>query len=202
MAEEFKENDLCIKAAESKTVNQALRSEAMGIFNENLKPDFSTKILDSVAINKEEKSNSNIIPDVEWLNEYSKKLLANNSPIILEYHKSEIENVNSIIKTIVGFVKIISIATLVLVTLFVLLDKDAGAIIAAILGGVIDVILGSLVGLFNSTLKSKKSYFDSENDSAKFDKMLLLVQTVNDQEKRDTVIVDIIHKYFDVSNGK
>ncbi len=202
MADELKGNTLCAEHTKSDAINQALRSEAKDILGEELKTDDSTKIPNSISIADDGDMNGVSIPDAQWFDEYGKKLLARSSPIIWEYHKSEIENVNKIIDNIIIIVKWVSFLTIVLVAFFVLLDKDVGAIISAISGGVIDVLLGVLVGLFNSTLKSKKSYFDAESDSAKFDKMLLLVQTVVEQEKKDDVIVDVIRKYFDISNGK
>lgn len=98
--------------------------------------------------------------------------------------------------------KSVSFTTIALVALFIVFNKDAGAIISAITGGVIDAILGVLTGLFNSTLKSQKSYFDSESDSAKFNQMLLLVQTISAQDKKDSVIVEILHKHFDIPENK
>lgn len=162
----------------------------------------SSGITTTVSVNVGKPTNGDNAYDIKWLDEYGKRMFARNSPIILEYHKSEIENVNKSIKVIIDFVKMISIITIVLITLFVLSDKNFGAIITAISSGVIEVVLGALIGLFNSTLKSKKTYFDAERNSAKFDKMLLLLQTIKDQEKRDVIIVDILRKHFNVSNDK
>lgn len=183
-------------------INLKLLSDADGIFNEELKADVSTSISESRSIDNTGDSNGNSVPDAQWFDEYGKKLLAASSPITWEYHKSEIDNVNNIINSILSIAKWVSFATIALVAIFVLLDKNGGAIISGISGGVIDTILGVLTGLFNSTLKSKKSYFDSESDSAKFNKMLLLVQTISDQSKKDDIIVDILRKHFEVSNNK
>ncbi len=202
MVEELREYTPCAENTKSDAINQALRSEAKDILGEELKTDDSTKIPNAISIADNGDSNSISIPDAQWFDEYGKKLLARSSPIIWDYHKSEIENVNKIIDNIITIVKWVSFSTIALVALFVFLDKDVGAVISAISGGVIDALLGILTGLFNSTLKSKKSYFDAESDSARFDKMLLLVQTVAEQEKKDDVIVDVIRKYFDISNGK
>lgn len=202
MQEETNTHEPCTEGSNTSDINLKLLSDADGIFNEELKADVSTSISESRSIENASDSNGNSIPDAQWFDEYGKKLLAASSPITWEYHKSEIDNVNNIINSILSIAKWVSFSTIALVAVFVLLDKDIGAIISGITGGIIDTILGVLAGLFNSTLKSKKSYFDSESDSAKFNKMLLLVQTVSDQSKKDDVIVDILRKHFEVSNNK
>lgn len=202
MQEQTNTHEPCTGDSNPSDINLKLLSDADGIFNEELKADVSTSISESRSIDNTSDSNGNSIPDAQWFDEYGKKLLAASSPITWEYHKSEIDNVNNIINSILSTAKWISFATIALVAIFVLLDKDVGAIISGITGGIIDTILGVLTGLFNSTLKSKKSYFDSESDSAKFNKMLLLVQTISDQSKKDDVIVDILRKHFEVSNNK
>ena len=45
-------------------------------------------------------------------------------------------------------------------------------------------------------MKSKKTYFDSERETIKFNQMLLLVQTIKDKNKRDTAISDVLHSFF------
>lgn len=202
MDDELIQDMSCSENINSDTINQALRSEAKGIFDEELKTDDSTKMSEAVEIADDADSKGASVADAQWFDEYGKKLLALTSPITWEYHKSEIDNVNNTINSIITIVKCVSFSTIALVAFFVLLDKDAGAIISAVSGGVIDLMLGVLVGLFNSTLKSKKSYFDAESDSSKFDKMLLLVQTVASQEKRDNVIVDMLRKHFEIPSNK
>ena len=202
MQEETNAHEPCTEDSNTSDINLKLLSDADGIFNEELKADVSTSISESRSIENASDSNGNSIPDAQWFDEYGKKLLAASSPITWEYHKSEIDNVNNIINSILSIAKWVSLSTIALVAVFVLLDKDVGAIISGITGGIIDTILGVLAGQFKSTLKSKKSYFDSESDSAKFNKMLLLVQTVSDQSKKDDVIVDILRKHFEVSNNK
>lgn len=199
MQEETNTHEPYAESGNSSDINLKLLSDADGIFKEELKTDISTSISESRSIDDASDSNGNSIPDAQWFDEYGKKLLAVSSPITWEYHKSEIDNVNNIINSILTIAKWVSFLTIVLVAIFVLLDKDVGAIISGITGGIIDAIMGILTGLFNSTLKSKKSYFDSESDSAKFNKMLLLVQTISDQSKKDDVIVDILRKHFEVS---
>jgi len=200
MQEEANTHEPCTEGSNPSDINLKLLSDADGIFNEELKADVATSISESRSIENASDSNGNSIPDAQWFDEYGKKLLAASSPITWEYHKSEIDNVNNIINSILSIAKWVSFSTIGLVAVFVLLDKDVGAIISGATGGVIDAILGILTGLFNSTLKSKKSYFDSESDSAKFNKMLLLVQTISDQSKKDDVIVDILHKHFEISD--
>lgn len=196
------DNKPYLEDAKKEDINEVLRSEINNILGNELKADDTTIISNQTTINNDFDPNKNTISDAQWLKEYITKLLATSSPIIFEYHKSEIENVNSIITFILSLIKWVSLTTIVLVALFVLLEKDTGAIISLITGGIIDSILGVLTQLFNSTLKSKKSYFDAENDSSKFNKMLLLIQAIFDQNKKDSVIVDILRKYFDVNDDK
>ena len=190
----------CFKEEASKNISCELLSKTAGIFDKELQADASTTIKESVPINDASALNNTAVPDSEWLNEYAKRLLATSSPITLDYHKSEIENVNKIINSILSLAKWVSLATVGIVAIFVFYDKDTGAIISGVTGVIIDGILGILTGMFNSTLKSKKSYFDSESDLSKFNKMLLLVQTISDKSQKDSVIVDILHKHFNIHN--
>lgn len=196
MAGEFDNSEMC--SNDTNDISKVLREETEDIFGKELKADDSTAISAPVSIAYNNTNNSDI-PDVQWFEVYAKKLLATSSPIMAEYHKSEIENVKNIINAILSIVKWVSFFTIALVAIFVFLDKDTGAIISAITGGVIDTGLGALIGLFNSTLKSKKSYFDSESDTVKFNNMLLLAQTISNQDKKDEVIRDILRKYFEIS---
>ena len=199
MAGEFDNPNIC--SDNTNDINKVLRAETEDIFGKELKADVSTVISSPVSIAYNNTNNADI-PDAQWFDVYAKKLIATSSPIIAKYHKSEIDNVKNIINAILSIAKWVSFSTIALVAVFVFLDKDIGAIISAITGGVIDTVLGILIGLFNSTLKSKKSYFDSESDTAKFNKMLLLVQTISNQDKKDSVIEDILRKYFEVSKLK
>lgn len=201
MQEDFNNRECQSVNNENLDINQQLISDRDEILNEELQADANTAIPEPVVI-AEEDANKSKLPDAQWFDEYGKKLLAASSPIIQEYHKSEIDNVNKIINSILAITKSVSFTTIALVALFIVFNKDAGAIISAITGGVIDAILGVLTGLFNSTLKSQKSYFDSESDSAKFNQMLLLVQTISAQDKKDSVIVEILHKHFDIPENK
>lgn len=131
--------------------------------------------------------------------EYIKKLQSMNSAnssINLEYHKSEIKNVSiSIIATLTIFAYI-TIATFFLVGVCIFVGRKDEAIISGAFGAVIDIILSSLISLFNKTLKSKKSYFDVENDISKFNKVLSLVFEISDATKKNETIDKIINKYF------
>ena len=187
---------------EKENINKALRSEINSILKNELKTDDAIIITHQTIIDNDSSSSKNTVSDDKWLKEYVTKLFATSSPIIFDYHKSEIENVNSTIGFILSLIRWVSFSTMFLVALFVILNKDTGAIISLVTGSIIDSFLGILTHLFNSTLKSKKSYFDAENDSSKFNKMLLLIQTVSDDGKRDSVIVDILRKYFNVDNDK
>ena len=196
------DNESCFEKENGKDINIALRSEANDILGEDLKEDNATVISNPTTISDDYVLGKNVISDEQWLREYITKSLATNSPIIFEYHKSEIENVNSIIRTTLSFIKWFSSVSIALVVVFVLLEKDTGAIISLITCGIVDAILGILTQMFNSTLKSKKSYFDAESDSAKFNKMLLLIQAISNQNDKDSIITDILRKYFDIKDDK
>ena len=192
--------DVGLPITNKNDINEELLNNAEGIFKDALRTDSSTATNNSVSLPIS--NDETPIPDAKWFDEYGKKLLASSSPIMWEYHKSEIDNVNKIIQDILTTTRWVSFATILIATVCIFFDKNSGAIISGVIGGVIDAIFGILTGVFNSTLKSKKSYFDSENDSTKFNQMLLLVQTIADQNKKDSVIVDILHGFFDIDGGQ
>lgn len=202
MQKELSNLDIDTEPNDSCNINKKLISITDEILSEELKADDSTSVLESVSISSTIDENCNSMPDAQWFDEYGKKLLSLSSRIIWEYHKSEIEKVNKIINSILIVARWVSFLTIVIVAILVFFDKDIGAIVSGAVGGAIDAILAVLIGLFNSTLKSKKSYFDSENDSNKFNKMLLLVQTISEQSQRDSVISDIVRKHFNILGSK
>lgn len=180
-------------------VKSSISTDADTILNKALETDVSTEISEPTLINDNHIDESNTISDAEFFKEYSTKLLSTSSPIMFEYHKSEIDIVNKIINSILDIAKWVSLITIIVVAVCIFFERDSGAIISGTIGGIIDTILGILTGLFNSTLKSKKSYFDSEIDSSKFSTMMLLVQTISDKEKKDTIIMEILRSHFNIS---
>lgn len=180
-------------------VKSSISTDADTILNKALETDVSTEISEPILINDNHIDESNMISDAEFFKEYSTKLLSTSSPIMFEYHKSEIDIVNKIINSILDIAKWVSLITIIVVAVCIFFERDGGAIISGTIGGIIDTILGILTGLFNSTLKSKKSYFDSEIDSSKFSTMMLLVQTISDKEKKDTIIMEILRSHFNIS---
>lgn len=185
-----------------KNVNSSLISDSAEILNSELKPDDLIQISSSNTMSTNQTQCDSEIPDDKWFKDYANDRLTQNTSVTLNYHNSEIELVNKIISCILSITKWVSLGTLFIVSICVLFDKNYGAMISGGLGAVVDIILGILAGTFNSTLKSKKSYFDAEIDTSKLTTMLGLVDCISDTKKKDDVIVDILRNHFDISNKK
>ncbi len=176
-------------------VSEGLSLEANAILAEELTADDSTRTLSNVPLND---MNGNTYLDKAWVEEYGKKLTTESSELIWSYHKSEIDNVSKTMNVTLFTLLFVSVLTAIAIPICAVLDRDI-AIVSGITGGVIDVILAALAGVLNTTLKSKKSYFDAANDSDKFNKMLMSVQTISDKEKKDSLTEDIVRKFFDIN---
>ena len=194
MSEEL-DNQQITSGNEACSVSEGLSSEAATILSEKLIADNSTRTLSNVPLND---INGNTYLDKAWVEEYGKKLATESSELIWSYHKSEIDNVSKAMNvTLITFL-IISVLTATSIPICAFLDKGMAAV-SGITGGVIDVILAALVGVLNTTLKSKKSYFDAANDADKFNKMLMSVQTISDIENKDSLTEDIVRKFFEIT---
>ena len=180
-------------------IDQILFENKDVFFTKELKIDNSTAVINRRTIKKNNDPETADIPDEQWMDAYAKKLRELSSPFTWEYHKSEIENVNKIINTILSLIKWVSFLTIIIVAVFSFYNKNSGAIISLITGGFVDAILGVLAGMFNSTLKSKKSYFDAESESSKFDKMLFLIHTISDSNLKDEVISEVVRNHFNIN---
>lgn len=179
-------------------IKNYIKSGTDSLFNGEVTPDKSTETTET-SIPKS--GNDSIVSNEKFFKEYSQTLIVPSYQIILEYHKSEIKLVNRSLLFIFILSLIFTLLTFVLVGFFAYYDKNIGAIISGSFGGVVDIIMGTLAGIFNKTLISKKSYFISELGSLKFSKMLSLTQTITDTEKRDDVISDILRVYFKVKDS-
>lgn len=195
------ENKLCANNGRNEDINAVLLSEAKTILSDKLKEDDSTTVSSSTTISVDHNLRKNGVSDKQWLDEYVMQSFMEYSPASRDYHKSEIKNVNFIIIFILVLLGVFSLITIIAVAVFVYLEKDTGAIISLVTGGVIDTILGFLAQMFNSTLKSKKSYFDAENDLSKFNKMLLLIQVISDNDNKDNIIMDILRSHFNIRSN-
>jgi hypothetical protein len=183
------------------SVNQQLAKDSTQLLGEALKKDKNTET-NTRTIPNDDKNNiiKGIQSDKDWLSEYSKRLCEQTSPIIWEYHKSEIENVEKIIRFSLWIFTGVTISTFLLVILCIVLDKNYSAVITGVVGAVTDAILTIIIGMFNSTLKSKKSYFDAESSSIALNKMLLTLQSISNNEKKDDIIVNILNKFFEIES--
>ncbi len=195
-------NDItsCPEDSNIPKIDQILFENTDDIFTKELKIDNSTAVINRRTIKRNNDPDNADIPDEQWMDAYAKKLRELSSPITWEYHKSEIENVNKIINTTLSLIRWVSFLTIILVAGFSFFDKNSGAIISLITGGLFDAILGVLAGMFNSTLKSKKTYFDAEGESSKFDKMLFLIHTISDTDLKDNVIAEVVRNHFNINS--
>lgn len=131
------------------------------------------------------------------LEKYSQRITEMNSQTNKKSHEDEISNVKSIVIFALSIICFVTLTTFVLVSICIFQQNNSGAIITSVFGGVIDSILSVLTAFFHSTLKSKKAYFDAENDTLKLNKVLMLVDYVSEERKKDEVIANIIDKYFE-----
>ena len=185
----------------TQNVNNALCQSSTQILGKELKKDDFTEVVSSTLENGSSNS-KNIISDEQWLADYNKKLLGLSSPHALQYHESEVRNATRVLNFLLWIFAGTTLSTIVLVAICIFKGINGGAIISGTLGAVIDMIVGWMVKVYSMTLKSKKSYFDAENEREKMNKMLFVLQTISCQDTKDQVIADVLRKYFDVDKNK
>ena len=185
----------------TQNVNNALCQSSTQILGKELKKDDFTEVVSSTLENGSSNS-KNIISDEQWLADYNKKLLGLSSPHALQYHESEVRNATRVLNFLLWIFAGTTLSTIILVAICIFKGINGGAIISGTLGAVIDMIVGWMVKVYSMTLKSKKSYFDAENEREKMNKMLFVLQTISCQDTKDQVIADVLRKYFDVDKNK
>ena len=99
-------------------IDQILFENKDVFFTKELKIDNSTAVINRRTIKKNNDPETADIPDEQWMDAYAKKLRELSSPFTWEYHKSEIENVNKIINTILSLIKWVSFLTIIIVAVF------------------------------------------------------------------------------------
>lgn len=141
--------------------------------------------------------NKKMPDDYDWLNEY-RKILMGNPEISDHYHDSEIKSAQSMLIWSMTLLCIIILGTIGLTAYCIYRENTNEALIVSGLGSIISVVVGFITNAFNNTLKTKKTYFDSENEINRYNRMLLLIQAITDGKNRDMVIEDVVRKFFEI----
>lgn len=136
--------------------------------------------------------------DEDWLNDYRKVLMGNQS-IVEQYHDSEIKNARTMLIWSMTLLCVIIFLTVILCIICALKDKTTETILSGTVGTIFSAIVGFITNAFNNTLKSKKSYFDAENETNKNNKMLLLIQIIKNIEARDSLVEDVVRNHFGIN---
>ncbi len=191
------------KASESQTLDTDISNELSEKLNVPKELDSNLSVNNSrynkrTSKSKNQKKNiKNNEDDFNWINEYRKTLIGN--PLITEhYHDSEIRNAHIMLIWSMTLLSIIIVGTIVLCAVCVLQKKTTEAIISGTVGTIISGIVGFITDAFNKTLESKKLYFNEEIEMEKINNMILLIHTINNNKLRDSVVEDVVRKYFDV----
>lgn len=191
------------KASENQTLDIDISNELSEKLNVPKELDSNLSVNNSGYSNRTSKSKNqkkninNNEDDFNWINEYRKTLIGN--PLITEhYHDSEIKNAHTMLIWSMTLLSIIIVGTIVLCAVCVLQKKTTEAIISGTVGTIISGIVGFITDAFNKTLESKKLYFNEEIEMEKINNMILLIHTISNNKLRDSVVEDVVRKYFDV----
>ena len=203
MLEEIKEQTSQTMNLDSTDIKHQLYSDADQLLESELKEDKNTSVATTTQITtNHDLSQEEMISNELWLSEYAKRLYEQSSQeIFFEYHQSEINNVAKVLNCSLFMFAGVTFVSFLLTAICIFLENNSGAIITSVLGLIIDGILGLIVKILNTTLRSKKSYFDSEYESTKLNKMLLILQTITDQKEKNSIIVDILRKHFNIDKN-
>lgn len=121
--------------------------------------------------------------------EYSPKLDSG------EYHKEEIEQNKMIVKNAICMIWIG--ITLIIASFIVYVCKLTDSLVAGtICGCFIDVFSGTILYLFNKSNENKQNYFRDLSNNENVEKIIGLVENMNDDKIKEELIRKLINKYF------
>lgn len=192
----------CVSEELVKKINSFLSKRSVQILEDELKIDDDIRADVFSPLGTNTANSKNKTSDEQWLADYTQKLRDLSSPSVLQYHKEELKGTTKILSFLLWIFAGTTLSTIVLVAICICKGVTGGAIISSSLGAVIDIIIGWMVKVYNVSLKSKKTYFDAENEREKMDKMLFVLQTISNQDIKDQVTADILRTHFDVDKQK
>lgn len=123
--------------------------------------------------------------------------LLNGSTINQKYHDTEIKQAQVIIKWAMIIFSVVTAALIVMI-FYILLKKDdhvAKELIPVISATVIDLMTIVIMKIMQSFINSKNDYFKQSAKAEEQTKVICLIRTVEDSDKRNEMIGKIIENY-------
>lgn len=111
------------------------------------------------------------------------------------YHKEEIEQNKMIVKNAIFMIW--TGISLIIASFVVYVCKLTDSLVAGtICGCFIDLFSGTILYLFNKSNKNKQSYFKDLSNNENEDKIISLVESMNDDKMKEDLIKKLINKHF------
>ncbi len=107
-----------------------------------------------------------------------------------------------LISTVLSLAKIVAISSFIVALICIFLDKDLGAIISGGLGALLEGIISHMITVLNSSMNTKKFYFEKELENQKFNKILGSIQTITNEDIKNDMIQKVVNSYFLSQNNK
>ncbi len=183
-----------------------IQEDLCNIFSEENELDSNAIVTSQITV-EPPKTNSiilgsdNTYSDNTYLDEYRKSLLKS-TDIADAYHKDAIAQVGKLITNLLNFMWCVGIVSFVLTALCIFLNKNTGAIITPIFGTLLEAIIGYIVNILNTTMRAKEQYFEKGVEMQKYDKVLGLILTIRQEERKTDLIEQVVKDYLNNESEK
>ncbi len=171
------------------------------IFENEFKLPDKLSLSVQLSVDDVDNGKDNVLTDA-WLDDYKRRSLLPNSNISEQYHQQEINSMKELISTVLSLAKIVAISSFIVALICIFLDKDLGAIISGGLGALLEGIISHMITVLNSSMNTKKFYFEKELENQKFNKILGSIQTITNEDIKNDMIQKVVNSYFLSQNNK
>lgn len=182
---------------EEETLN-IIENDLRNVFTEQKKLDEGSVVSSQIVVDPPKvkiKSNA----ENTYLDEYRKSLLKS-TDIAEKYHLNEIESVKNLIANLLRLMWVVGLLSFFATAICIGLNLNVGTIAMPTLGTLLETILGYVMKVLNETLRTKETFFKEDIEMQKYDKVLGLILTVAQEDRKTDLIEKVVDNYLNEEN--
>lgn len=187
-----------IHCSDNNTPIDLLYDDLQTLFSEQNELDSNATVAPQMTVEPPKTKSNSTLTD-NYLDEYRKCLLKSTN-IAENYHLNEIEMIKLLISNVLKFMWGIGILSFIIIIVFVIFKLNIGAITTSGFGTLLEGIAGYVMKILNESLRTKEKFFEKDMDMQKYDKVLGLILTVSQEDRKTSLIETIVKSYLNENN--
>lgn len=165
------------------------------IFEERNELDYNSTVATQLIVNTPKPKTPASAENITYLDEYRKSLLKS-TDIAEKYHLNEIESVKVLIQNVINLMWTVALFSIAATIVCLILKINFGTITMPIFGTLLESIIGYVVKVLNETLRTKEKFFEQDIEMQKYDKMLGLILTVSQDDRKTDMVEKVVDNYL------